>query len=245
MVIVDKCLYGREIVHQSVEEAFGDGFRAPGGGEHLQAVGVGDESHFHQHRWHGGIHIDVEVVGFDAPVGDGQAAHGGLVHHLGQQQVFGAFGVVVSGGAVYVAVGEGVDMDGNKGISVGFIGYVAAGLQFRIGVCPGAVHVFVGGACHDHFRTGGGEHVPKRQGDGEGDVLFVNFFSAQSADGAYIGAAVSGVNADDFPFQHSFSIGGHIDFLYSRCFGASFCSGFVGALFICFFCGSSWGDSHE
>ena len=153
------------------------------------------------------------MPGADTAVRDGEQVHGGLVQHLGEHQVLCGLGVVVGGGPVDRAIGEGVDVDGDEDVRIRLISDIAACLQLGVIVGPWTIDVLVGAAGHDDLRTGRGEHVAQRQGDGEGDILLVDLLISFVSDGTDVRAAVAGVKADDLAFEYFSGISRYRDLL--------------------------------
>lgn len=158
------------------------------------------------------------MPGADTAVRDGEQVHGGLVQHLGEHQVLCGLGVVVGSGAVDRTIGEGVDVDGDEDVRIRLISDIAACLQLGVIVSPWTIDVLVGAAGHDDLRTGRGEHVAQRQGDGEGDILLVDLLISFVSDGTDVRAAMAGVKADDLAFEYFRASAGTETF----CGGASF-----------------------
>ena len=96
---------------------------------------------------------DIEVVCSDTPIRNGETVQRRLVEHVRQQERFIASYVVVGRNAVNLRIGNRIDVNGNEDMGMGFIGNIAARLQFRRVGSVRAVDISIGGAGHDDFRT--------------------------------------------------------------------------------------------
>lgn len=114
---------------------------------------------------------DIEVVCSDTPIRNGETVQRRLVEHVRQQERFIASYVVVGCNAVNLRIGDRIDVNGNEDMGMGFIGNIAARLQFRRIRSVRAVDISIGGTGHDDFRTCRGQEIAQVEGDRKRDVF--------------------------------------------------------------------------
>lgn len=160
-----------EIIYKAVEKALGNTLGCPLGSQHLQTVFIGNIPHFHEDGGHRGMGGDIEVVCSDTPIRNGKTVQRRLVEHVRQQERFIASYVVVGCNAVNLRIGDRIDVNGNEDVGMGFIGNIAARLQFRCVGSVRAVDISIGGTGHDDFRTCRGQEIAQVEGDRKRDVF--------------------------------------------------------------------------